>query len=89
MEVSESLATVVPDLLIPPAGGVVLVERRERIRHSEKARWVGHEWLFLVTYETGSRRWIREVGEENVFEELEDQPSEEPIQSVSGAAGPI
>lgn len=74
---------VVPDLLLPRQDDIVLIQRREDVREPIKARWTGINWIFQVAYQSGEIRWIQETPEEGTYEELEDQPSEEPIQAVS------
>lgn len=79
----------VPDLFLPIPGCFVFIQKRITIKHADTARWTGTEWIFKVAYEDGRHAWIKETPEEGTYEELEDQPSEEPNQTVSRTAGPV
>lgn len=79
----------VPDLYLPVLSDRVLVQRTKFIQHTNTARWTGTEWIFLVVYQDNTMAWIKETPEEGTYEELEDQPSEEPNQAVSRSTGPI
>lgn len=79
----------VPDLYLPCPGNVVLTQRRQFVEYTNTARWTGTEWIFLVVYENGKTGWIKETPEEGTYEELEDQPSEEPNEAASRSSGPV
>lgn len=79
----------VPDLFLPCPGDRVLVQRTNYIKFTGTARWTGTEWIFRVAYHDNKSAWVRETPEEGTYEELEDQPSEEPNKAVSGTARPI
>lgn len=79
----------VPDLFLPIPDCIVLIQRRQSIKYTDTARWTGTEWIFLVVYQDNTMAWIKETPEEGTYEELEDQPSEEPNQAVSRTTGPI
>lgn len=90
MEISEAQSkTLVPDLQLPRVKDIVLIQRREEVKEVLKARWIGTSWIFQAIYPNGDVRWIQETGEEGTYREIEVQPSEEPIETVSGTTGPI
>lgn len=82
----------VPDLILPVPDDRVLIQRIAQVEYTDRSRWTGTYWIFLVKCIGQAPTWVRATAEEGTYEEIEDQPDdtqEEPNQAAGGLTGPV